>query len=78
MTRDEALAWQARWRLVGEVTDRETRQQSAADRLRTLTRLVAFAGSARLTDADADEPRVWARFQTLRARLTARGPRAER
>ncbi len=43
MTRDEALAWQARWRLVGEVTSRETRQQSAADRLRTLTRLVAFA-----------------------------------
>lgn len=78
MTRDEVLAWQARWRLVSDVTDREARQQSVSDRLRTLTRLVAFASTAGLRDTDTDEARVWDRFQMLRARLTARGPRAGR
>jgi hypothetical protein len=76
MTRDAALAWQARWRLVSEVTDREVRQQSAADRLRMLSRLVAFARATGLGDTDTDEARVWDRFQMLRARLPIRAPRA--
>jgi hypothetical protein len=69
MTRDEALAWQARWRLVGDASDREARQQSPADRLRILAGLRGFARTADLPAPADDEPLVWARFQTLRARL---------
>jgi len=69
MTREEALEWQARWRLVSEVGAREARDQSPADRLRSLSRLRAFARTADLRPATDDERRVWDRFQTLRARL---------
>lgn len=69
MTRDEALTWQARWRLVAEVSDREARQQSPADRLRTLASLRRFSQMAGLRAAADDERRVWDRFKTLRARL---------
>jgi hypothetical protein len=75
MTRDEALACQARWRLMGDVSDRETRQQTPADRLRILASLRGFARTTALPAAADDERGVWARFQTLRARL-CRGPSA--
>ncbi len=75
MTREQALAWTARWREVADVVDREARYQSAAARLIALQRLRAFAGLAALRrDTDA-EAAVWDRFQTLRLRLGRGGRR---
>jgi hypothetical protein len=78
ISRDEALAWQMRWRLVADVVDREARRSSPTERLHALCRLRAFGADAAVAPAEKDEAAVRARFQLLRSRVTERVRRAGR
>jgi hypothetical protein len=69
ISREDAVAWSTRWRLVSGVVDRERREQSAAARLEALQRLRSFAGTVSLRREPSDESLVWERFQALRQRL---------
>lgn len=72
-TRDQLIAWHARWAEVNDAADRSARNLSPAQRLRDLAQLRALAGAVPLTDwPDDEEPAVWARFQQLRSVYRAR------
>jgi hypothetical protein len=78
LTRDEALAWQARWRMVTDAVGREARAASPRDRWRSLQRLRASGIGARRAPSEKDEAGVRARFQLLHARWASRGGRTGR
>lgn len=69
ISREDAVAWSTRWRLVSGIVDRERREQSVEARLEALQRLRAFAGTVSLRREPSDESLVWERFQVLRRRL---------
>jgi hypothetical protein len=72
-TREQLIAWHARWAEVNEAADGAARRLSPAQRFRDLAELRALAGAVALTNwPDDEEPAVWARFQQLRSVYRAR------
>lgn len=72
-TREQLIAWRARWVEVNATANAAARAASPAQRLRDLAQLRAFAGAVRLAEWPADEePASWARFQRLRSVYRAR------
>jgi hypothetical protein len=68
LTREQAIAWTARWRALGAATATAS-DQSPDERLRTLDRLRSFALAAGRMREGGDEQIVRERFQALRERL---------
>jgi hypothetical protein len=69
ISREDAVAWSTRWRLVSAAAEHETRAQSPETRLSALLRLRALADVVAMRREPADERAVWDRFQALRLRL---------
>jgi hypothetical protein len=69
LTREQAMAWAARWRALDAAAAEADGDRSPAARLRTLGRLWAFGLAAGRERDGRDDHMVRERFQTLRARL---------
>jgi hypothetical protein len=69
MTREQAMAWTARWRVLGAAAPDDGLDRSPAGRVRALGRLRAFALAAGRQRDGRDDQAVRERFQTLRQRL---------
>jgi hypothetical protein len=68
LTREQAIAWTARWRALGAAAAAAA-DRSPEERLRTLGRLRSFALAAGRMREGGDEQIVRERFQALRERL---------
>ena len=71
-SRDQLIAWRARWTEVNQATALSSGASSPAQRLRDLAQLRALAFTVPLTDWPDDEEPVWERFQRLRLIYLAR------
>jgi hypothetical protein len=69
LTREQAVAWAARWRVLGAAAAMHAGDRSPAARLRALERLRTFALAAGRARAGGEDQVVRDRFQALRQRL---------
>ena len=65
MTKEEALAFKERWRVVNEFTNEEARRRPVAERLRDLEILYQFGQQIGWANRD-DDQEVRARWNRLR------------
>jgi hypothetical protein len=69
LTREQAVAWTARWRALGDASIENDLDRSPATRLRVFGRLRVFALAAGRQRDGSDDQAVRERFQALRQRL---------
>lgn len=67
LTKEQAIAFRKRWQTVNEAEIEELRNTTVAEKLRQTAALMASAQALGWSDSsNADEARVWERWQKLR------------